>query len=635
MAIPMRTFQGLMGNNPQPRTEPKLVGPAPIHPTKEDKLNAGDLAMVAHNRVESPTTSDPVTDGMLSNGCCDESVFEGVTTVTEAQSKLKRLISNYKTLGKVTKSGMKKMWSDPEFRKNYTTALKVDLRNMKNMGLTERYPLDTGNFESLKKRLLKLTASCKTEDELNYLSKDLSTATGQLSAMKNAIKEGKFETKCTIKDIEDYEKWIKETYRPAISARRKEIKAMRTVKESTDMKTYHGYAQEKLPKDKTGYPTTNDPVLVDTQGIGAVIGVEEGLSLYGRGYVLEEIKNVLNGTTMEGIDSNLIEKFKEAYKHQLENADQYPDIPIVRQMSVMMERAYRDSIQSDDLSQRYAMLESELTQAMQTINTEAGFCPNQRNMNELTPMDPTMRIQSYPTYPVEACERSCARLIDNIVFAKTDDEITEAFMIFARMENLVNEQYSACEEGIIYEGKTSMAARQKARSITRKISKTAKSVKTNVKKATDPMTKFIDNTMAKAKKADSEERRNIILKGGVVPKVTRWLKRAIPISVGLIAGQAIPVAAVISAIAFLGWLASDKALDHREKAKILKELDDEIEMVNEKIEDARGDSNKQKKYELMRIRNKLTRTRDNVKLNLGSKVVGRLPEDDTIGHNKK
>ena len=58
-------------------------------------------------------------------------------------------------------------------------------------------------------------------------------------------------------------------------------------------------------------------------------------------------------------------------------------------------------------------------------------------------------------------------------------------------------------------------------------------------------------------------------------------------------------------------------------------------MVNEKIEDARGDSNKQKKYELMRIRNKLTRTRDNVKLNLGSKVVGRLPEDDTIGHNKK
>ena len=338
---------------------------------------------------------------------------------------------------------------------------------------------------------------------------------------------------------------------------------------------------------------------------------------------------------MEGIDSNLIEKFKEAYKYQLENAEQYPDIPIVRQVSVMMERAYRDSIQSDELNARYAMLESDLTQMMQTINTEAGFCPNQKNMNELTPMDPSMRIQSYPTYPAEACERSCARLIDNIIFAKNDDEITEAFMVFARMENLVNEQYSVCGDGLVYEGKLSMAARQKVRSATRKISKTARSVKTNVKKVTDPMTKFIDDTMDKAKKADSEERRNIILKGGVIPKVTRWLKRAIPISVGLVVGHVIPVAAVLSAIAFLGWAASDKALDHREKAKILKELDDEIELVNEKIEDARGDSNKQKKYELMRIRNKLTRTRDNVKLNLGSKVVGRLPEDDTIGHNKK
>src|SRR5699024_9557153 len=151
----------------------------------------------------------------------------------------------------------------------------------------------------------------------------------------------------------------------------------------TLLETYHGYAQEKLPKDKMGYPTTNDPVLVDTQGIGAVIGVEEGLSLYGRGYVLEEIKNVLNGTTMEGIDFKRIEKFKGAEMPKLENAERYPDIQVVRQMSVMMERAYRDCIPSDDLSQRYAMLESELTQAMQTINTEAGFCPNQRNMNEL------------------------------------------------------------------------------------------------------------------------------------------------------------------------------------------------------------------------------------------------------------
>ena len=294
MAIPMRTFQGLMGNNPQPRTEPKLVGPAPIHPTKEDKLNAGDLAMVAHNRVGSPTTSDPVTDGMLSNGCCDESVFEGITTVTEAQSKIKRLISNYKTLGKVTKSGMKKMWSDPEFRKNYATALKVDLRNMKNTGLMERYPLDTGNFEPLKKRLLKLVASCKNEDELNYLSKDLNTATGQLSAMKTAIKDGKFETKCTVKDIEDYEKWIKEIYRPAISARRKEIKAMKTVKESTEpVSELFGLGKKPVAKEKKviAKPLT-DAQLKKAQTIAKTILNSPKYKVYKRAFEFDTMEKV-------------------------------------------------------------------------------------------------------------------------------------------------------------------------------------------------------------------------------------------------------------------------------------------------------------------------------------------------------
>ena len=47
MSIPMRTFQSLLGNNPQPRTEPKLVGPAPMHPTKEDKLNGQVLFNMA------------------------------------------------------------------------------------------------------------------------------------------------------------------------------------------------------------------------------------------------------------------------------------------------------------------------------------------------------------------------------------------------------------------------------------------------------------------------------------------------------------------------------------------------------------------------------------------------------------
>ena len=596
MSIPMRTFQSLLGNNPQPRTEPKLVGPAPMHPTKEDKLNGNDLVMDPHNRIGSPTTSNPVTElfgiGKKKLMNTEKKVIAKPLTdaqLRKAQSVAKSVLNNpkYKVYKKAFAfDTMEKVKETGQFSDGSYAVAYVDLwKAWPNL----RVVISRDNT----------IADLQTSFE-NDLNVELNK-----SGMRGTTQGGDWDT--TFLYIFNLD---------------------------TVLENYHGSAEEKLPKDTTGYPTNNEPVLVDTQGIGAVIGVEEGLSVYGNQMILDEIKNVLTGATMEGIDSNLVERFTELYRYQLEHVEEYPDLPVVRQFDHMIQHVINESVETNDLKLRVMTLQDDLMKGVQKANFEAGFCPNQRNLNELTPMDPTMRMQSYPTYPAEACERSCARLIDNIIFAKDDEELTEAFMILARMEQLVNEQYSVCE-GVIIERSTSMAARSATRSATRKIANTSRKVKTSVKKALDPMEKFIENTMTKAKKADSEERRKIILRGGVVAKITRWLKRAIPIAAGLVVGKAIPVAAVLSAIAFLGWIATDKALDHREKAKILKELDDEIEIVNEKIEDARGDSNKQKKYELMRIRNKLNRTRDNVKLNLGSKVVGRLPEDNAIGHNKK
>lgn len=596
MSIPMRTFQSLLGNNPQPRTEPKLVGPAPMHPTKEDKLNGNDLVMDPHNRIGSPTTSNPVTELFGIGKKKPVSTEKKVVAKPLTDSQLRK-----------AQSIAKLVLNDPKY-KVYKKAFAFDTMEK----IKETGQFSDGSYAVAYVDLWKAWPNLRVVISRDNAIADLQTSfendiNAELNkvGMRGTTQGGDWDT--TFLYIFNLD---------------------------TVLEAYHGSAEEKLPKDTTGYPTNNEPVLVDTQGIGAVIGVEEGLSVYGNKMILDEIKNVLTGATMEGIDSNLVERFTELYQYQLEHVEEYPDLPVVRQFDHMIQHVINESVETNDLKLRVMMLQDDLMKGVQKANFEAGFCPNQRNMNELTPMDPTMRMQSYPTYPVEACERSCARLIDNIIFAKDDEELTEAFMVLARMEQLVNEQYSVCE-GVIIEGSTSMAARSATRSATRKIANTSRKVKTSVKKALDPMEKFIENTMTKAKKADSEERRNIILRGGVVPKITRWLKRAIPIAAGLVVGKAIPVAAVLSAIAFLGWIATDKALDHREKAKILKELDDEIEIVNEKIEDARGDSNKQKKYELMRIRNKLNRTRDNVKLNLGSKVVGRLPEDNVVGHNKK
>ena len=80
--------------------------------------------------------------------------------------------------------------------------------------------------------------------------------------------------------------------------------------------------------------------------------------------------------------------------------------------------------------------------------------------------------------------------------------------------------------------------------------------------------------------------------------------------------RSIPAAAIVSGIIFIGHIATDKYLDKKERAKLLRELEDEIQICNEKIDDSRGDDNKQKKYELMRIRNQLTRTSEKIRLGL-------------------
>ena len=131
------------------------------------------------------------------------------------------------------------------------------------------------------------------------------------------------------------------------------------------------------------------------------------------------------------------------------------------------------------------------------------------------------------------------------------------------------------------------------------------------------MEKFFTQQLEKIKQADANERRNLILKGGwAYPKILRWIKRGIGIGALSAVGTVFTPAAMVAGLVLIGYIATDKYLDKNERQKILKELEDEIQIVNEKIDDSRGDDNKQKKYELMRIRNQLNRTYDKVKLNL-------------------
>lgn len=110
---------------------------------------------------------------------------------------------------------------------------------------------------------------------------------------------------------------------------------------------------------------------------------------------------------------------------------------------------------------------------------------------------------------------------------------------------------------------------------------------------------LINNTINKIKEMDKNERRNRIVEGSFRLKLMKIIRNAI------IAGVGWYIKPALTAIGILVGYAVDKKSDKKVRNQILHELQTELNIVNEKIDDARSGSDKQKKYQLMRIKNKL------------------------------
>lgn len=299
---------------------------------------------------------------------------------------------------------------------------------------------------------------------------------------------------------------------------------------------------------------------------------------------------------------------KRIYKREYRNPN-YVDTPIIGCVDHLMDRldschlTDKQKAAKDNLSN---FLEAAVQEAVEDLQESemGGFTPNPYNI--------------YENCPFDVMSRNTARGLIKLDEAVTAEEITEALMNLGRLNIAMESQFYVMEGNVITKG-----ARELSRNVNKAEAKVIKSAGGTIsqirkagKEAVTPMEKFINSSIEKIKKADANERRNIIIKGGCLPKVWRWLKRAIVMIVSGTAGTVFTPAAIATAIAFIGWIASDAFLDKKERAKILRELEDEIQIVNEKIDDSRGDENKQKKYELMRIRNDLKRTQDKIRLGL-------------------
>lgn len=162
----------------------------------------------------------------------------------------------------------------------------------------------------------------------------------------------------------------------------------------------------------------------------------------------------------------------------------------------------------------------------------------------------------------------------------------------------------------------------KSRKVASKVDKTRKDnhrTKEAIKRGVDPFIRSVGKWIDDVQKMDKEERRKRIITNQFKLKLLKAFRKimkmitgtvVLTVALGTVVGVGISVIALITSIAI------DKAVDDKTRRQLINELQTELDIVNEKIEDSRGDENKAKKYELMRIKRKLETDLDRVKYRL-------------------
>lgn len=137
---------------------------------------------------------------------------------------------------------------------------------------------------------------------------------------------------------------------------------------------------------------------------------------------------------------------------------------------------------------------------------------------------------------------------------------------------------------------------------------------TPIKKSADNIEKLVNHPLNQIISIDKEERRKRLVEGRFRLRIWKLIRK------GLITGAISTVAGpIVAAIGFLGSFAVDKRLDMKVKKQILHEMETELKIVEEKIEDAKGERKDKEKYQLIRIKAKLEKEIDRIRFGLGSK----------------
>lgn len=134
----------------------------------------------------------------------------------------------------------------------------------------------------------------------------------------------------------------------------------------------------------------------------------------------------------------------------------------------------------------------------------------------------------------------------------------------------------------------------------------AKEIKKGIKRKEEAMDKWFDDTLKGIRNAARNKTRDEIVEDSF-PKLSKMIKRAI------VVGASFAINPTLAAMSAAVLFVLSKKATLRERQKLLRELNRELEMVEEKIRDADSASDKKKKYELMRLRFEIQNNIDKIK----------------------
>lgn len=296
-------------------------------------------------------------------------------------------------------------------------------------------------------------------------------------------------------------------------------------------------------------------------------------------------------------------------------------------VNALREQISSAKTETDDQKKRKAKVEKAIAKRTKTVTeafdiTEEEFYEISdifKNGNELPEVLSESSFSVTESQLVEAELEADKAVIEFATYddsSLSDDKLVELFENLLRTSthlDSIRESYGVTMEGKLVT-RASMGIQKGVRKIQHKVKNASiqgSRATAAIGKATKSVEDQINNTIDKIKAADNSERREKLIKGGLRVKIKRLIR------VGIVTGAAGAIGNWWYAlVALVGQLLIDKGIDEMTKRELVDDIEDNMKLLDEKIEDAKSDSNKEAKYKLMRQKNALEKERNRIRYNL-------------------